>query len=873
MIRLLAGEPYWLYRGEARELRLGDGILAAGEAAGCMRASQLGEARFVAYTASEAALPALVTSVERLAMEQAARETPVRHYAVGTSEAARIGEILEATNMSTTARRCRVVEMLAESLTQGAADVTVTEAGPCERFDDWCRRSPEAALIGLSLESLAKDLQCSPRHLSRLFQAKFGASFRRRQTELRLDRAQRLLLQSDAKVIQVALDSGYHHLGLFNTLFKRRFGMTPTEWRRRKGRVTFARRVSATAAAVLAASIMRPTAGMAAEAPVAAATNAPAASKDANPTLNIKRYEVDGNTLLTPEAIEAATAEFTGPAIDFNTVRQALQALQLAYRSRGWATVSISVPPQTPTNQVLRVNVTEGRLAEITIQGNRWFGTNNIRRALPGVRTNIFLNSRVFGADLDNANLNPDRQIYPQIQPGPEPGTTALVLKVKDQIPLHGRFELNNQSTPSTPDLRANVSGQYNNLWDREHSLGLQYMLSPQQFKDDPHWNMLDRPLIASYSGYYRIPLADTHSVEEDILAQPQRFGFDEVTKKFRLPPSTGKPELNLYASRLTTDTGQQASPLTETTAHAPGVTAPVALFQGKVGEDISTTESVGFRISKPAVLSDRFRGTFSFGADLKNFQKASYNTNIAVTVYTYTDPVSGSTKQNTLVIPLPQPNREVRVSYLPWNFRWDGGLEDRLGSTMLGTGAALNFAGGPFSPRSNFQHVTGSQNSSGSFTTLQMSAAREFKLPDEWVLAFKADGQWTSEPVISNEQFGVGGTAGVRGYQEGERYGDRGWRAAVEQRTPLVDIGMVDGTMPMRFRGVFFTDYGRSYLAGAPSTGSPTLETLWGAGAGLSGTVGATVDFRFTIAWALRETPNTPVGSYRLYFGIGAQF
>jgi len=33
-------------------------------------------------------------------------------------------------------------------------------------------------------------------------------------------------------VVTVATTCGYRHLGVFNSLFKRRFAMTPTEWRR-----------------------------------------------------------------------------------------------------------------------------------------------------------------------------------------------------------------------------------------------------------------------------------------------------------------------------------------------------------------------------------------------------------------------------------------------------------------------------------------------------------------------------------------------------------------------------------------------------------------------------------------------------------------
>jgi AraC-like DNA-binding protein len=64
-----------------------------------------------------------------------------------------------------------------------------------------------------------------------LFRARFGESPRVRQTELRLLKARQLLAISEKRIIQLALDSGYRSLSLFNSLFKRRFGMRPSAWR------------------------------------------------------------------------------------------------------------------------------------------------------------------------------------------------------------------------------------------------------------------------------------------------------------------------------------------------------------------------------------------------------------------------------------------------------------------------------------------------------------------------------------------------------------------------------------------------------------------------------------------------------------------
>jgi hypothetical protein len=41
-----------------------------------------------------------------------------------------------------------------------------------------------------------------------------------------------LLRDANAKVINVAEECGFNHLGLFNTCFKRRFGTSPGQWRK-----------------------------------------------------------------------------------------------------------------------------------------------------------------------------------------------------------------------------------------------------------------------------------------------------------------------------------------------------------------------------------------------------------------------------------------------------------------------------------------------------------------------------------------------------------------------------------------------------------------------------------------------------------------
>lgn len=869
------GQGYWLQNGVTLELEQNAVLVASAGCRGVFRVSRLGDATLKFFTVCPAALQWVVTSAEQRGLETASGPGGlVRSFSPDSPVGEAADRLRAAETASLLQRRCRMLELFAAALAPELGRPPVEEPTVADarlRLRRWLAQAPEMELFNRSIEDFARELNCSSRHFSRLFHEEVGVSFRDKQTELRMVRARQLLTGSDAKIIQVAMESGYRHLGLFNALFKRRFGMTPTMWRRESAKPTERRRrISlkpvARLAVVVAVFAVLPV-NLFGQTPEAA-TNAPA-----GPVFAVRWYDVQGNSLLPEPAVTAAVTDYTGDAVTFDTIRQALASLTLAYRGRGWATVSVGLPPQQITNGVVKVQVTEGRLVDVQIVGNRWFDTNNVLRSLPGLSTNAMFNSKLFQAELDIANANRDRQIYPQIGPGPEPGTSSLLLKVKDQFPLHGRFELNNQSTPGTPDLRGNSSLQYNNLWQHEHSIGLQYGFAMQKFKEDvPAYRFWDIPLIANYSAFYRMPLGARESLPALVDANPQRFGYDETTRQFRLPPNTGRGELNFYASRSTTDTGVNETPRRQINP------PPIALYAWETGQALTTTETLGFRWSQPLPPFAGIRSTVSAGLDFKNYRSANFNTNNFLEDFTFIDPSSGLEVHRQIPFDSAQPPRHSRVSYLPVALRWDASRPDSQGSTAFGAGVNFNVGGSPFSDDDEFRRslaqpfTPGTQAGGAGYVTAQFSATREQRLYEEWTVLLKADGQWASTPLISNEQFGLGGTWGVRGYLEGERYGDTGWRVAVEPRTPSIEIGMVDGTEPMRMRFSVFMDYGQSHLLD-PRVQTDPFGELWGTGMALSGTIGTVMDFRLTLSWALIDNAFTKAGDLNIYFGVGAQF
>ena len=237
-LRLAAGQGYWLQSGvPVRPLSAGDVLFLGTGVNGTLRASQLGPVKIHFFTVQPRLLTGVLTVAEGHLFEAAPKLPGSQLLAFAATEP--VGEkfalLAGPPFTDQLAGRCACLQLWSEGMAGLLAALPAVPVGDDklrERFRQLVGQIPETELAVHSLAELSGQLHCSERHFSRLFREEFGASLRTRQIELRLQRARHLLASSNGKIINVAYDSGYRHLGLFNAMFKKRFGMTPSEWRR-----------------------------------------------------------------------------------------------------------------------------------------------------------------------------------------------------------------------------------------------------------------------------------------------------------------------------------------------------------------------------------------------------------------------------------------------------------------------------------------------------------------------------------------------------------------------------------------------------------------------------------------------------------------
>ena len=82
-----------------------------------------------------------------------------------------------------------------------------------------------------SIDEVASAAAMSRYHFIRQFKAVFGETPVQYRTRARLERAKRLLSQSDQSITDICMTVGFSSLGSFSTLFSQRVGQSPSAYR------------------------------------------------------------------------------------------------------------------------------------------------------------------------------------------------------------------------------------------------------------------------------------------------------------------------------------------------------------------------------------------------------------------------------------------------------------------------------------------------------------------------------------------------------------------------------------------------------------------------------------------------------------------
>lgn len=199
------------------------------------------------------------------------------------------------------------------------------------------------------------------------------------------------------------------------------------------------------------------------------------------PRFEIRQYVVDGNTLLTAAEVEQALTPHRGGLRDFGDIQRALEALEAAYRSRGYSAVSVQLPEQEVAAGQVRFRVVEARIARVAVEGNQHFSSANVLAGLPGLNVGEVPNARAISESIQLSNENPAKQADVVLSVGEKEGELDVKVNVADERPWRGFLSYDNTGNAATGQHRLGVALQHANLFNRDHVATLAYTGAPEK--------------------------------------------------------------------------------------------------------------------------------------------------------------------------------------------------------------------------------------------------------------------------------------------------------------------------------------------------------------------------------------------------------
>ena len=177
----------------------------------------------------------------------------------------------------------------------------------------------------------------------------------------------------------------------------------------------------------------------------------------------VKKIDLEGNTIFSYDQLKKYLTPYEDQKVSFDNIKKVAQQITAHYRSKGFTTSRAYVPPQEITNNVVTINVVEGKVGRVFIENNRYFKNILYTDAIHIRRDRIF-QYRDIETSLYYLNDKPDRKAKVYLMSGDQPSTSDLVLKAEEKNPLHMQYEFNNRGTTLTHHARHILSMTHNNL-------------------------------------------------------------------------------------------------------------------------------------------------------------------------------------------------------------------------------------------------------------------------------------------------------------------------------------------------------------------------------------------------------------------------
>lgn len=173
---------------------------------------------------------------------------------------------------------------------------------------------------------------------------------------------------------------------------------------------------------------------------------------------NEKKFQVNaiqftGNSVFSQEQLQELVKQHIGKPLNLHDLNKIAEKITQFYRDSGYALARAVVPAQRVESGVVRIEIIEGKIGKVSVEGNQKYPSALIAAQTARLRDGKPATAAGMERSLLLINDLPGVSARAVIQPGAEYGTADMVVQVEEK-PLAGSLSLNNHGRKEVGEIR-----------------------------------------------------------------------------------------------------------------------------------------------------------------------------------------------------------------------------------------------------------------------------------------------------------------------------------------------------------------------------------------------------------------------------------
>lgn len=150
----------------------------------------------------------------------------------------------------------------------------------------------------------------------------------------------------------------------------------------------------------------------------------------------VNKININSSEILTNNEINVLTAKYIRKEVSIDEIKNLLHEINTLYKKKDYITAKAILPPQSIEGGVLHIELVEGRIGKILIEGNKYTKAAYILDKI-NQESGEILKLKKLEQDIIAFNNNNDVKLQGRIQAGDNYSETDIVLSVRDPNPFH----------------------------------------------------------------------------------------------------------------------------------------------------------------------------------------------------------------------------------------------------------------------------------------------------------------------------------------------------------------------------------------------------------------------------------------------------